>query len=151
MGQKRSDEAGPLEELRKRFDLWGERRRKRGRIPLELLKAAVGLADRYSPSLIAKTLHLNHRRLMGVKSLFHDLAVERRGRKACPEETSQPCFPRFIKIPMKAVRPAPGHMPRDLGMIEFENPQGFKARLSLRREPSEVVGELLKVFVGEDR
>jgi hypothetical protein len=52
-----------MEEVQRQFDAWRKTRKRRTSIPALLWEAAVGLAGRYSPHRISKTLRLNHTEL----------------------------------------------------------------------------------------
>ena len=52
-----------LEEVREQFENWRRERKKGGRIPQRLWRAAAGLSDRHSVGKIATALALDHGRL----------------------------------------------------------------------------------------
>lgn len=136
-------EAG-LKKLKQRFEQWRRSREARNcPIPPDLLKAARGLVGPYRPGPLAKQLRLHYRRLTKKTG---------EGPRPKPVDGLAPAVgPTFVKWPWEAPRPvvAPGR--QEPGVVEFENPRGYKARIYLGKAPSALVCRLLQSIGGDDR
>lgn len=138
-----------LERLKKRFEEWRGRREVRGPIPGDLLETARGLVGAYPPGPLAKALRLHYRRLTEGKGGIVKRA-EKPGRPKRREGVIPAgSVPTFMRVPLGL--PGGVDLMERSGMVEFENPGGYKARVFLERAPTALVRELLKGIGGEKR
>lgn len=127
-----------LEGLRERFEEWRRGRESRGPLPPGLLKEARGLVGPFYAGTVAKTLRLHYRHVGKVKSQS----------VASSPTPPTPIGPTFVKVPLEPREPMMGI---GGGMVEFENPQGYRARVFLGQAPRNLVCDLLKAISGERR
>lgn len=145
----RTDEEA-LENLKQRFEGWRRGRERRSGIPPILLKAAKGLVGPYRPATLAKALRLHYRHVGGAEGFPVVAADKRPRRKSDDVQKAAPrIVPTFVRVPLESPRPTLGS--GRPGMVEFENPRGFKARVFLGDDPTGLVRELLKAISGESR
>ncbi len=158
-----TQDAGDLTALRGRFEQWREQRLRRGPIPRELLTAAVGLMGRYPRRMLAKTLRLNYGHLKvetadtvgrsggTVRRISRSVAPGARssatGQQGLGNGVQKVRGPMFIKIPLARSGAGQG-WGLGPGVIEFENPRGFKARVA-GVDGLGLTRELMSRFCGE--
>ena len=124
MRRKKREDA--LDELKEKFSLWREQREKRGPTPPELLAGSDALRKKMPLGHIAKVLRLNptdiKRRLIRLSEPTGPL----RSQGKVEKKKSPPSFVKLIMDP--ALPPAP-FQPKEVGVIECENPRGYKLRI----------------------
>jgi len=120
----------PLESVQYQFEKWRETRKKRREpIPENLWAAATGLCNQYSINQISRALHLNYmdlkKRIPGQKSVLKK------------KRLSSPCF---IELDWQ------DHFPASECVIEMENGNGSKMRMSFKGRADLDLLELGKAF-----
>ena len=120
----------PLESVQYQFEKWRETRKKRREpIPEKLWAAATGLCNQYSINQISRALHLNYmdlkKRIPGQKSVLKK------------KRLSSPCF---IELDWQ------DHFPASECVIEMENGNGSKMRMSFKGRADLDLLELGKAF-----
>ena len=133
-----------LKKLKKRFKEWRQTRRTPGPIPLDLLNAAKELVGPYRPGPLAKKLRLHYRRLLETPG---GTPRPKRVEGLLPARR----VPTFVKVPVELPRPMAPVGLEGPGVVEFESPQGYKARVFLGQAPTNLVSDLLKAISGENR
>ena len=118
-----------LQEVQQQFDVWRSNPKKRRQIPQELWDAAVKLCDKHSISQVALALKLSHRDLKNRKIR----SIQRESHQ------SQPTF-------IEMDNPSGGPLATGNRMIELEDSQGRKMRISWNGERDFDVSSLAKGF-----
>lgn len=144
-GQPDQAAKSALKTLKKRFAGWRQNRTSLGPIPADLLKAAKELVGPYRPGPLAKQLRLHYRRLLETSN---EASHPKRAKELLPVQR----VPTFVKVALDgSARPVLPMGPEGPGVVEFENPRGFKARVFLGQAPTRLVSDLLKAISGESR
>lgn len=145
-GREREEEG--LKDIQKQFAYWRRHRAKRGPTPLFLLARVEALLTRYSLAYLAKTLH------------FNPTDIKRRIAES-PKKTVPSGLPvtmgkkesslSFVEMSMKPALVELGGWPGRLGRVEFETPQGYKARFSTPQDPTDQIESLLTTLFRPNR
>jgi hypothetical protein len=134
MAQELVDGTNDLEQLRRRFEEFRNRRRSRGRLPDTLWKEAVEVARGYGLNPTAQVLRLDYNRLKKRLTATPDRAKRKK------EERSAPAF-------VELMGPAPGGT-SDC-QIEVESDRGAKLRLQLKGIATSELASLIRTLIGQ--
>jgi hypothetical protein len=137
--QSRPAVARRMESVRRRFEVWREKRRPRSPIPIQLWRSAVVLAREYGVSKTSGILHLDYYALKKRVESGRDGSGPR-----TPKAEATSTTPSFVEL----IAPSPS-MARDGGecIVELEDATGVKMRIHLQGKVLPDVAALAGVFL----
>lgn len=135
--EKRRKEEG-LKAVTKKFKYWRTHRQRRGPIPPDLLAEARSLSKIHPLGILARALRINYNTLKKSKWDDQPAGESRESARGTKEEPAS-----FVEISMAPPVLKSGGWGDRMGAIEFESPQGYKARFYTSQDPTNRIEELL--------